>query len=65
MGIYLQDIISDIIRPLADTVPGAVETISTEEALAKIDVLNSKIKPERRRLGLDWVSVVEKLCLPI
>ena len=44
MNMHMSEVISDFIEPVVDTFEGGLEIISTEDMLARIDILNEKMK---------------------
>ena len=44
MGVnfYLSEIVSDILEPIADTIVGGEEVISTEDLLARVEEVNQR-----------------------
>ena len=44
MNLHMSEILSDILEPIVENIPGGEEVISTEDFLARIDELNLKFK---------------------
>ena len=57
MNLHMSEILSDILEPIVENIPGGEEVISTEDFLARIDELNLKFKGWNKNSW--WENIME------